>query len=119
MFLVIIIVISLSATYFFLNFEKFIKKDKSSSNINLENCAQIDSTNIMVRASLVDTMRNYLAENENVPLTTPFKGSAIGEENCFSLVISDFEVYEAFDGSLVIIKNGNKYKIIPRDLWKK
>lgn len=116
--LVLVLILAILGTYYFLYSDKFLLRKPPSTNVNLKECMAIDSFDIKSRAELVDAMRNYLADNENVPTDTYFIGEMIEETDCFSLKINNLELYETTDGSLAILKDGKKYKKVSSDLWR-
>ncbi len=117
-FLILVIILTILGTYYLLYSDKFSRNKSPSTNVNLKECVDIDPFDIKGRAELVDAMRKYLADNENISLDTYFIGEMIGETNCFSLKVNNLELYETTDRSLVIIRDGKEYKRVGSDLWR-
>jgi hypothetical protein len=116
--LILVFILAILGTYYFLYSDKFSLDKPPSTRVDLKECVVIDPFDIKSRSELVDAMRKYLADKENVSLDTYFIGEMIGETDCFSLKINNLELYETADGSLVILKDGKKYKKVSSDLWR-
>lgn len=124
-FIILLVVLSLLVTYYIINFEKFSSKDNDLSltanpsvSVDLVSCQKVDEEDYRGQIERVNLMRKYLAEKENIPLTTGFTGKIIDGTQCFSLKVSNLEVYEDNEGNLVIVKDGVLDNKVPERSWK-
>lgn len=119
----VLVVLAVVGSYLIINYKEISKPSNISSevivsnNLDLSNCITTDEKNFRIITEKISLMRRYLELNENISFSRSFNAKIKEGTSCFVFSVDDFELYEETDNNLVIIKNGQKYKTIPRRSW--
>ncbi len=119
----VLVVLAVVGSYLIINYKEMIKPENTSSevivlnNLDLSNCITTDENDFRIITEKISLMRRYLELNENISFSRSFNAKIKEGTSCFVFSVDDFELYEETDNNLVIIKNGQKYKTIPRRSW--